>query len=255
MRIAHISDLHFGRHNPALLEPFFEDLRVLCPDIIIISGDLTQRALPEQFKLFSDFLQCLKIPVLVVPGNHDIPLYNPLSRFLHPFKRYKNYISTELEVSFSNDEVNILGVNSVCPYQIKDGRLTKRTLERINTHFSSSSTQLNILFFHHNLKYFSGMHHPLNNAEEFMDYLLQSPVHIVCTGHLHYANLHLIIKNNGVQCVLLHAGSTFCHRTSDKKNSYYFINTNELKCAIDLRIFADDAFSSHQKYELDFTVV
>ncbi|MGM9455229.1 metallophosphoesterase family protein [Legionella bozemanae] len=253
MKIIHISDLHFGMHNPEIIESLLDDLTLLNPDVIIISGDLTQRARSEQYKQLLGFLQRLTMPLLIVPGNHDIPFDNPIYRFLHPFKRYKEYISAQLEVSFNNKEVNILGVNSATPYQIKDGRLSQKTLGRIKNHFSCNSKQLNILFFHHNLKYFSGMHHPLNNAEEFIDYLKESPIHIVCTGHLHYANLTLITKNQGEQCALLHAGSTSCLRTKDEKNSYYSINTDQLKCSIDWRVFVNNAFTSHKIYELDFT--
>lgn len=254
MRIIHISDLHFGMNNPAIIEAFFQDVVLLQPQIIIISGDLTQRARPEEFQKLSEFLHRFSVPLLIVPGNHDIPLYNPVSRFAHPFKQYKQYISPQLEASYADKEVNILGINSATPYKIKDGTLSKKSLERINSHFSSTSKQLNILFFHHNLKYFSGMHQPLNNAEEFLCYLKESAIHIVCTGHLHYGNLTLITKNTGDQCALLHAGSTFCQRTKDGKNSFYFITTDHLKCSIDWRVFDKESFSSYKIYDLDFTV-
>ncbi|MBI2786102.1 MAG: metallophosphoesterase, partial [Legionella longbeachae] len=130
--------------------------------------------------------------------------------------------------------------------------LSHKALTRINNHFSSNSSQLNILFFHHNLKYFSGMHHPLNNATEFLDYLTESPIHIVCTGHLHYSNIKLIDKKQGSQCALLHAGSLCCQRTRDKHNSFYFIDTEQLRCSINRRIFVKNAFSSAELYSLDF---
>lgn len=253
MRIIHISDLHFGMHNPEIIEPFFEDIALLKPEMIIISGDLTQRARPEQFQQLSGFLQRLPVPQLIVPGNHDIPIYNLFSRFINPFKRYTDYISPQLEVSFSNHEVNILGVNSVTPYRMKDGALSHKTLELIKNYFSADTEQLNILFFHHNLKYFSGMHHPLNNAEELIQYLKECPIHLVCTGHLHYANLQIFNKNQGLRCVLVHAGSAFCQRTANGKNSFYFINTDRLRCSIDWRVFANQGFLSHQIDTFDFT--
>lgn len=254
MRIIHISDLHFGMHNLAIIEPFLKDLTLLKPELIIISGDLTQRARTEQFQQLSKFLQRLMLPLLIVPGNHDIPLDNLFARFIHPFKRFKEYISPELEVSYFDEEVNILGVNSATPYKVKDGKLSHKTLARISNHFSTTSNQLNILFFHHNLKYFSGMHHPLNNAGEFLDYLKESPIHLVCTGHLHYSNLKLISKNQGAQCALLHAGSLFCQRTRDEKNSFYFIKTEQQRCIIDRRVFVNNTFISERLYTLDFTI-
>ncbi|WP_298623345.1 metallophosphoesterase [uncultured Legionella sp.] len=253
MRIIHISDLHFGMHKPALIDPFLEELVLLKPELIIISGDLTQRARKEQYQQLSAFLQQLIAPLLIVPGNHDIPLDNPFVRFLHPFKRFKEYVSPELGASYNDAEVNILGVNSATPYKLKDGTLSNKTLNRIKNHFSADSRQLNILFFHHNLKYFSGMHHPLSNAEEFLDYLKISPIHIVCTGHLHYSNLKLIRKKQNTHCALLHAGSLFCSRTRDGKNSFYFINTEQLRCSIERRVFVNNSFASEHIYSLDFS--
>ncbi|WP_133137441.1 metallophosphoesterase family protein [Legionella rowbothamii] len=253
MRIIHISDLHFGMHDPDIIEPFIEDLALLKPEIIIISGDLTQRARAEQFQQLSEFLQRLGAPQLIVPGNHDIPMDNLFLRFYHPFKRFKTYVSPNLEMSYENEEVKILGVNSATPYKVKDGILSAKTLTRINNHFSTNSTQLNILFFHHNLKYFSGMHHPLNNATEFLEYLKESPIHVVCTGHLHYSNLKLITKKQGTPCALLHAGSLCCQRTRDENNSFYFINTEQLRCSINRRIYASSTFSSAELYLLDFS--
>lgn len=253
MKIIHISDLHFGMHNPAIINPFLENLAALKPDEIIISGDLTQRARHEQYQLLQLFLKQLPAPVLIVPGNHDIPLYNVFSRFCNPFKRYNQYISSQLNANFYNEEVNILGVNSVTPYKIKDGALAHQTLNQIKNHFSSTSGQLNILFFHHNLNYFSGMHHPLNDATEFISYLKDSPIHIVCTGHLHYATVKFISKNQG-SCALLHAGSLCCLRTKDQMNSFYLIDSNNLKCTIEWRVFNMTSFSSYQTYSLDFTI-
>ncbi len=253
MKIIQISDLHFGMNQTEIIEYFLEDLASIKPDVIIISGDLTQRATEEHYQLFQKFLKLLPVAqVLIVPGNHDIPMYNPIERLLYPFSRYKEFVSPQLESSYMNKEVNILGVNSATPYKVKDGRLGERTIKRIKNHFSATDNQLNILFFHHNLNYFSGMHHPLNNAEEFIEYLKESPIHIVCTGHLHYATLKLITKNHQGQCAILHAGSLLCERTKDGKNSYYLIESDQLKCKIEWRVFENNAFSSHQTHEVNF---
>ncbi|KTD62292.1 metallophosphoesterase family protein [Legionella shakespearei] len=255
MNIVHISDLHFGMNDPAIIAAFLQDLESLKPELMIISGDLTQRARTHEFEQLSTFLQGFTVPLLIVPGNHDIPLYNPVSRFIEPFKQYKNYVSPKLDATYADERVNILGINSATPYKIKDGTLRKKDLKRINSHFSATKGQLNILFFHHNLKYFSGMHQPLDNAKEFLYYLKDSPIHIVCTGHLHYGNLTLITKNNGKQCALLHAGSTFCPRTKDGKNSFYVITGDHLRCSVDWRVFDKGIFSSYKVYDIDLNTV
>jgi len=252
MRIIQISDLHFGMNNQALIQPFFDDIAQFKPEIVIISGDVTQRATEAQFIQFKEFLTQLPGQILVVPGNHDIPLYNLLARLIHPFRRYKQHVSPSLEVEFANEQVNILGVNSVTPYKIKDGTLNDKTLARIKNHFWATSGQLNILFFHHNLNYFSGMHHPVNAAEEFISYLKESPIHLVCTGHLHYANIKVIAKNDAGECAILHADSLLSPRTRDKKNGYYAIETNQLVCNIDWRVFKETSFQSQESFVFNF---
>lgn len=252
MRIIHISDLHFGMHNKLIVESFLQDLSHLKPDIIIISGDLTQRAKFTQYQLVKEFIQQLSCIVLVVPGNHDIPLYAPYSRLLHPFKLFKDHISSNLSSHFSNDKVRILGVNSATPFKIKDGHLSEATLKRIQETFSNPSDTLNILFFHHNLHYFEGMHHPLENAEEFIRYLTNSTIHLVCTGHLHYASLNLIPKANNQKGVILHAGSLCCLRSNDKKNSYYLIDTEDLKVTINWRVYTNHSFVSEKTQSFNF---
>lgn len=244
MRIIHISDLHFGMHRPELIEPFFTDINQLKPDLIIISGDLTQRARSEQYLLFKAFLQRFSMPYVVVPGNHDIPLTNPLSRLIRPFKNYKDYVSAELDAHFTNDVVKVLGVNSATPYRIKDGLLDDETITRIKNYFSHDSGLINILFFHHNLNYFNGMHHPLNNAKEFLEYLTESHIHLVCTGHLHYATLKLVTKKQGGLCAIVHAGSLLCQRSKDNKNSFYVIDVMGQECTIEWRVFDELFFVS-----------
>ena len=96
-RLLHISDLHFGAVNARLLEPLLALARHLQPDAIIVSGDLTQRARPEQFRDAAAFLSRFGLPVLAVPGNHDAPLYNLPLRLFSPFSRYQKQMNAVLE--------------------------------------------------------------------------------------------------------------------------------------------------------------
>ena len=98
--LAHLSDLHFGRIDPAVLEPLRRAVHDAAPDLIAISGDFTQRAKRRQFAAARAFLDSLEPPKLVVPGNHDVPLWNLARRFLMPFDRYKEFISPELEPEY-----------------------------------------------------------------------------------------------------------------------------------------------------------
>ena len=82
--LVHLSDLHFGRIDRALLSPLARRVLALRPDLVVVSGDLTQRAKSAEFRDARRFLDTLPAPLLVVPGNHDIPYYNVFQRFFQP---------------------------------------------------------------------------------------------------------------------------------------------------------------------------
>jgi|GEM_PF-1646550 len=253
MKIIHISDLHFGMHHEHLIELFLNDLSVIQPDIVLISGDLTQRAKSYQYKQLLLFLDKISAQIFIVPGNHDIPLWNPFARLFNPFKKYNFYIKPNFKTKFNNDSVRILGVNSVNPYKIKDGILSFKTMSHIEAYFKQPFDGLNILFFHHNFGYMIGSHKPLQNHRQFLNYLKQSPIHIVCTGHLHYANTILIEKNDHRPCLLLHAGSLLCTRSRDGLNSYYLMEATGQKCRIDWRVLENKEFNTLKTHEIDFS--
>ncbi len=104
-RIAHISDLHFGRTDPAVVEGLVDELNRAPPDLIIASGDFTMRARRREYAEARAFLARLSAPWVAVPGNHDIAHFKLFSRFFHPFRRYRNFIHAETEPTFLDDEI------------------------------------------------------------------------------------------------------------------------------------------------------
>ena len=115
-RLVHLSDLHFGRDRPELLAPLLDCVNGLEPDLIAISGDLTQRARTSQFRQARAFIDALTAPVLSVPGNHDTPLYNLAERIFQPFAKYRQWIDRELQPVRHSPDASVVGVNSVNPY-------------------------------------------------------------------------------------------------------------------------------------------
>ena len=99
-RIVHISDVHFGTVDPLVADSVSAAVNELRPHVVVVSGDLTQRARSQEFKLARAFLDSLPKPQIVVPGNHDVPAYNLLARFLTPLAKYKRYISDDLTPTF-----------------------------------------------------------------------------------------------------------------------------------------------------------
>lgn len=101
--IAQMSDLHFGRHDPTVMEDLLTSVNDNRPDLVALSGDFTQRARHAEFAEARRFLDRISQPKLVVPGNHDVPLYNMFARFLAPFAKYDHYVlrSAPPPVSFT----------------------------------------------------------------------------------------------------------------------------------------------------------
>ena len=108
--IAHLSDLHFGREDPRAVDALARDLDELAPSLVAVSGDLTQRARAREFEKARDFLTGLAGPVLVVPGNHDVPLFDVVRRFVSPLGRYRAFVAEDLEPVHEDEELVVVGI-------------------------------------------------------------------------------------------------------------------------------------------------
>src|SRR5215217_56654 len=140
-RLVHLSDLHFGAHDDRLVEGVEQSVQELKPDLVVVSGDFTQRARTEQFKEACEFLERLREgghEVIGVPGNHDVPLYDVLRRFLSPLTRYKRYVSDILCPFIEVRGASVLGINTARSATIKDGRINREQIEFIRETFAKT---------------------------------------------------------------------------------------------------------------------
>jgi len=112
--LAHISDLHFGRHDERAVEALLASLDHHRPDLVVVSGDFTQRARSSEFAMASAFLARIEAPKLMVPGNHDVPLYDVIGRFLAPLTKYDRYVASAGVPGsvFADDEITVLGLST-----------------------------------------------------------------------------------------------------------------------------------------------
>jgi predicted phosphodiesterase len=148
--LIHLSDLHFGRIDPTIVMPLLEFIRAAKPDLVAISGDLTQRARITEFQSAHRFLDAIPFPQIVVPGNHDVPLHNLFSRFLRKLDRYKCFISGNLEPFYCDSEVAVSNVNTARALTRKNGRINRQQLEEIRARFSNvPATNVKIIVTHH----------------------------------------------------------------------------------------------------------
>jgi 3',5'-cyclic AMP phosphodiesterase CpdA len=149
-KIVHISDLHFGRADPTLVSALISRIHQLQPDIVVVSGDLTQRARPREFKAARIFLDAVTPAKLIVPGNHDIPLENLVDRFLFPFRLYRKYIGQDLNPVHTDDEIAIMGVNTARGFRRAEGKISDRQIDEARRFFCSVDRRLiKIVVTHH----------------------------------------------------------------------------------------------------------
>lgn len=193
-RIAHLSDIHFGANDPNIVAATIDWLTEKRPDLVIISGDLTQRARETQFQDAANYLGALRqnrLPLLVIPGNHDVPLYDVFRRFASPLGRYKRYIAHDLCPWVETDEVAVLGINTARSLTIKDGRINEQQMQLIRQRFNNvTPDKTRILVTHHPLFALPiGRGNELSEAagrhQDALQAINDAGIHISLAGHFH----------------------------------------------------------------------
>ena len=190
--LVHLSDLHFGRIDPVLVEPLRRAVVELTPDLVAISGDVTQRARRSQFAAARAFVESLDATTLVVPGNHDIPLYNVLARLITPLARYRAYISEELEPEYRDEHMIVVGVNTARSLAIGEGRISERQVDRILERLASvAPALLRVIVTHHPFDLPPGVaeRRLLGRSAMAMARLAAANADLFLSGHLHISHV------------------------------------------------------------------
>lgn len=137
-----ISDTHFGTERPPVVEALVALVTRLQPDVLIFSGDITQRATPAQFEAARNFVDRLNVAqVLTIPGNHDISLFNLTARLFWPYRHFQRYFGPELEPELDLPDLLVLTLNTTRPWRHVDGELSARQIERVAQRLSGAGPQ------------------------------------------------------------------------------------------------------------------
>jgi 3',5'-cyclic AMP phosphodiesterase CpdA len=217
--ILHISDVHFGPpHLPRVAQGVLDFIDRYRPDMVVLSGDLTQRARPEQFRQARAFVDRIPVPTLVVPGNHDVPLYRIGERIFNPFGAYKQYFSPEFEPVYRDGEMLIVGINTAFGWTIKDGRIKLgRLLEVAKVFEQTPEPMFKVVVAHHHMipPPNFGSQQVLGNAYEAIDLFSSVGVDLILSGHLHQAYIgssEEFYPKGRPPVVILHSGTTTSNR-------------------------------------------
>ena len=184
----HLSDLHFGRTDPALFEPLLAAAHASRPDCVVVSGDLTQRARAAEFRQARAFLDCLPTPQIVVPGNHDVPFYRLWERWFDPLGKYRRYINPEVETAFVDSEIAVVGVNTARALTFKGGRINEVQIESLQRRIAALPSEVTkIVVTHHpfDTPNSSERGNLVGRAPQAMAAFARCGVDLLLAGHLH----------------------------------------------------------------------
>ena len=239
-RIVHLSDLHFGRADQELLRPLLRSIESATPNLIVISGDLTQRARRRQFVEARQFLALLTKPVLVIPGNHDIP-WNPIERFFSPFEKYRRYISQELEPNFSNKEAAVFCINTARNFERERGDIHPKQLESAKSFFADAEPgAIRVVVTHHPFDIPFGVksRYRVKNAGRAMHALTEMGADLFLAGHAHrcFSTCSTgFYRMTTRSSVIVQAGTCVSTRVRGEPNSFNVVELSGSEILIDVR--------------------
>jgi len=229
-RIVHLSDLHFGRINPVVIDPLIRIVREIEPHVVAVSGDLTQRARAYQFQQARSFLDALPKPQIVVPGNHDIPLHNPFARFVERLTKYKHYITNDLDPIYEDEELAVLGVNTARSSVWKGGRINETQVGRLKEKFCSLKREVvKAVVTHHPFDLPEGHSESglVGRARMAMTSLAECGADLFLAGHLHVSHTGHTTKRYKIQghsALVVQAGTATSTRERGEANSFNLLS-------------------------------
>ncbi len=250
----HISDLHFGREIPAVIDGLLDILYETKPELVIISGDLTQRAKTEEYQAGSQFLRQLPFPYIIVPGNHDLSATHLPERFFYPWDKWHQYVSHKLEPVVRTADYIAVGINTARAagwyFDWSRGRVNEDQATRVQQIFQGvNDTTLRMVVAHHPFWLPDDYEHRdvVQGRDEAMQAFQQAGVDIILSGHIHLPYTRLL---HGM--IISHAGTTFSNRVLDNyNNSFNIIRGDRQRLEVDFMEWKSPAFelAGHQSFQ------
>jgi 3',5'-cyclic AMP phosphodiesterase CpdA len=245
--LVHLSDLHFGRVDAALIDPLVAHVTGLAPDVVVVSGDLTQRAKSGEFRAARAFLDRLPKPQVVVPGNHDVPLYRVWERFLRPFGKYRRHIDRDLEPTFVDDEIAVVGVNTARSLTFKNGRINDEQVASIRRQLAGlGESRTKVVVTHHP---FDLPDEPDNDelvgrARIAMSVFADCGVDLLVAGHFHSSQAGATSARYDMPAyaaLVVQAGTATSTRGRGESNAFNVLRIENEAIAVERHVWQPDA--------------
>ena len=238
-----MSDLHFGRTDPSVVKALIAFVNEIKPDLVTVSGDLTQRARSWQFQEARAFLDALPKPQIVIPGNHDVPLYNVLARFVSPLDKYRRYITDHLCPVYVDEEMAVVGVNTARSLTFKGGRINEDQVAWVRETLCELSDQIvKVVVSHHPFDLPEGHNENqlVGRARMAMEGLASCGADLFLAGHLHISHTgHTAqrYKIEGHSALVVQAGTATSTRSRGEANSFNVIRLEHPKIVVERMVW------------------
>ncbi len=246
-KIVHLSDLHFGRIDAGLVEPLVEAVCEARPSLVVVSGDLTQRARSQQFEEARAFLDRLPKPQVVVPGNHDVPLYDVYSRFARPLDKWRRFISDEVEPVHEDDEMVVAGVNTARSLTRKYGRINEEQIAGLSERMCRyPEGVLKVIVTHHPFDVPEGADEReiVGRARMAMEAFAACGADLLLAGHMHVSQTGRTAeryKTRGHSALFVQAGTATSTRGRGEANSFNVIRLKHPHIQVERRVWHPEA--------------
>jgi 3',5'-cyclic AMP phosphodiesterase CpdA len=244
--VVHLSDLHFGKVDMQVIDPLVETVRGFEADVIAVSGDLTQRATTAQFEQARAFLDRLKAPLVVVPGNHDVPLFNLYDRFVQRFNDFHRHITPEAVPEFVDDEIAVIGVNTARSLTWKWGRVNRAQMTRVRDRlFPLPPETIRIVVMHHPFELPEGVSslELVGRARMGMDKLAECGADVLLSGHLHASHISDTVRRYNIyghSALVVQAGTATSTRQRGELNSFNCLRITPKEIKIEHWTWSED---------------
>jgi 3',5'-cyclic AMP phosphodiesterase CpdA len=246
-KIVHLSDLHFGRIDAGLVEPLVEAVNEARPSLVVVSGDLTQRARSHQFEEARAFLDRLPKPQVVVPGNHDVPLYDVIERFARPLDKWRRLISDEVEPTYEDEEMVVAGVNTARSLTRKYGRVNEQQVTSLRERLCKYPEEvLKVIVTHHPFDVPAGADEReiVGRARMAMESLAACGADLLLAGHMHVSQTGRTAeryKIRGHSALFVQAGTATSTRGRGEANSFNVIRLKHPHIQVERRVWKPEA--------------
>ena len=226
MRLALLTDLHFGRAQPDLVQPLLDSIAQASPDLVVIAGDFVQRARASQYRPARNFVDRLQHPWIAVPGNHDIPLFNIISRALTPRAAYRRWIALDTAPLVETADTIVVGLDTTHRWSHQRGLIRPAQIDRVCRIIAGAEGRTVVVMAHHPFHQRPEVEKKvMKGAARALDRWADCGPHVILSGHLHTWTVEPFVAQKTRSMTLqVHCGTGLSTRLRGDPNEWALLD-------------------------------